>query len=428
MYIPYNKIGQTIALGFPKNSTKIIDFFNSIKVNANCKWISKNKKNVLKKLKQKFNKTPLKVVFYVYENCRWKSQSLYDLMLNDKRFEPLIVVTKNCSKEGNANYQTIEDIKITYNFFKEKGMNVEYGYDIEKDEFIPFEKFNPDIVFYSHPWYVETSQGPVVCSKFALTYYIPYFLPNTSHYIEYDLRFHQYIHKYYVLNNLIKDFYHKKQTRKSNNMVSAGHTQLDYFYLNKPSVPTKRTVIYSPHWTIRGIDNIAYSTFDWNGEAILEFAKSHPEIEWIFRPHPLLYKNLICTHFWSKEQTDNYYNEWKKFAKFSDCGNYLDIFNNSYAMITDCGSFLTEYLLSEKPVIHLVSQNAMEYNDAVKKITKSYYQAHNLSELNNYLEDVIINQNDYKKQDRINVLEELELRNNYCAANILKNIEEELSA
>ena len=63
-------------------------------------------------------------------------------------------------------------------FFKSKGINVQCAYDLENDKFVPFEKMSPkpDIIIYQHPWYVEITQGPVVCSKFALTYYVPYYI------------------------------------------------------------------------------------------------------------------------------------------------------------------------------------------------------------------------------------------------------------
>ena len=151
LYIDYEKIGE--KLGFGKG------FFYNLKVKQNLDYIEKNQKRVLKKLK---NKPVLNVVFYVYDESKWKSQPVYDLMLQDERFIPKIVVTKNCAIEGNANYQTKEDVKKCYEFFKNKGMNVECGYDFDKDDFIPFETFSPDIIIYSHPWYVYKTQGPVM--------------------------------------------------------------------------------------------------------------------------------------------------------------------------------------------------------------------------------------------------------------------------
>lgn len=426
MYIPFDKIGRTLGLFFPKYSYYIIKFFNGLKISANCRYINKNQKTVLKRIKKKFGKEPLKVVFYVYEPCRWKSQSIYDLMAQDERFEPLIVVTKNRLSNQNPNCQSAEDIKNTYQFFKDKNMNVTYGYDIENEQFIPFKNFNPDLIFYSHPWYVETSQGPVVCSKFALTYYVPYFVANTPSDIDYNLRFHQYIHRHYVLNEEIKSEYEKGQERKSNNFAAVGHPQLDFFYLNKENCE-KKYVIYSPHWSILG-ESQSFATFEWNGKYILEFAKKHPEINWVFKPHPLLFKQTIASKFMTQEEVQEYYDSWKSIAKYCDDGNYMSLFKESYAMITDCGSFLTEYFMSKNPVIHLVSPDAWEYNNNVKQIVKSYYQAHNLEELEKYLQEIIIDKKDYKKQERLDLLEKLQLSNNYCAGNIIKNLEQEFSA
>ena len=93
----------------------------------------------------------MKVVFYVYDDTKWKCQSLYDLLDEDKSFEVEILVTKNAAKnKDNPSYQTIEDVKKTYEFFANKKMNVKYAYDIKHNRFIPFEKFNPDIIIYQH--------------------------------------------------------------------------------------------------------------------------------------------------------------------------------------------------------------------------------------------------------------------------------------
>ena len=124
MYIPYDFLYQKTKIKFLK------DFFYRKKIKQNCAYIAKNKKKVLKNLK---NKKTLKVVFYVYDSCKWKCQTIYDEMLKNHKFEPLIVVTKNAAKNlDNPSYQTKEDIFETYNFFKNKKMNVELAYNLEK--------------------------------------------------------------------------------------------------------------------------------------------------------------------------------------------------------------------------------------------------------------------------------------------------------
>ena len=410
MYIDYEKIGEN--LGFGK------EFFYNLKVKQNLAYIEKNQKQVMKKLK---NKTRLNVVFYVYDESKWKSQSVYDLMAQDERFNPLVVATKNCANEGNANYQTIEDVKRCYEFFKNKGMRVEYGYDITGNQFIPFETFAPDIIIYSHPWYVYKTQGPVMCSKFALTFYIPYFIPASEQWHEYGLRFHQYLFRHYVPTDLVTEFYSKNREDGGKSLKVVGHPILDYS-LKKES---PKYIIYAPHWTVCG-DNLRFGTFDWNGGKLLEFAKAHPEMNWVFRPHPLMYKFMQTSGFMSKEEVDKYFKEWEEIGIYSHGGDYTDLFNESYAMITDCGSFLTEYFVTGNPVIHLISDKFAP-NQTIKEIDKTYYSAHNIEELEKHFNDVILNKNDYKKQDRIELLQKFNLKGNSSAKRIVDDILDVLS-
>ena len=208
------------------------------------------------------------------------------------------------------------------------------------------------------------------------------------------------------------------------NLSVAGHPQLDYFYLDTKK-HEKKYLIYAPHWTVCG-NNIRYSTFDWSGREILEYAKKHKGLSWVFKPHPALYRFLFTSGYMTKEEADAYYADWGNFAKIWDEGDYLDLFNDSYAMITDSGSFLTEYLLTGSPIIHLFSSESAERNETVKKICTGYYRVNNLEEMYKTFDDVLIKKNDYKYDLRIKIMEEVQLKNNYCAENIIQDITGEL--
>ena len=399
MYIDYEKIGKILKFGK--------DFFYNKKIEQNLKYIKRNQKEVRAKLR---GKTQLKVAFYVYDSAKWKCQSVYDLMEKDERFSPCIFVTKCNAPKNNFNYQTIDDIRKTYEFFKTKGMKVQCAYDLEKDAFIPFEKMSPkpDIIIYQHPWYVETSQGPVVCSKFALTYYVPYYISDIDNSIEYDLRFHRYIYKYYVPDEIIRKNYAPNMYDKGEKLVVAGHPQLDFYLYNK-NEKEQKYVIYAPHWTVCG-ENLRYSTFDWNGYEILEFAEKHSELNWDFKPHPCLYNFLLKSGYMSKNDADEYYRRWHEIGVVCEDGDYMQLFQQSRAMITDCGSFLTEYFFTKQPCIHLVSEY-FNGNENVNKICETYYNVHNLEEMNKVFEEVLIKKNDKKKQERLELLESLNYPN-----------------
>ena len=428
MYIPYQNLAEIISHFVPINyKKKLLDFACDLKIKQNLAFINKNIHKIKKRLSKKIKTKKLNVAFYVYDETKWKCQSVYDLMESSDYFIPYIFVTKNAAPRNNCNYQTDEDLKKVYDFFKNKSMRVKYAYNIDKQKYIAFEKMNPrpDIIIYQHPWYVETSQGPVVCSKFALTYYIPYYISDTDEWFEYDLRFHKYIYKYFVPSDIVRKNYAKKMSNKGKNLVVTGHPQLDYFYLNKNiENSSKKTIIYAPHWTVCG-ENIRYSTFDWSGKEILEFAKSHDEFNWVMKPHPLLYNFLYQSGYMSKDETDKYFEEWKNIGQIFDSGDYLDLFNQSSLMITDSGSFLIEYFLTGNPCIHLVSEK-FEGNQMVKEICKNYYNTYNKEELFSFFNDIILNNNDYKKNERELLINKLNLKNNYAAQNIIDEIIKDL--
>lgn len=422
MYIPYERIGDIINLCCKNENIK--KYFYDKKVAQNISYISHNKPRVIKKLRQKLaEKRKLNVIFYVYDETKWKCQSLYDLLLNDGRFEVKIIATKSAAiNTDNPTYQSIKDVMKTYEFFKNKGLNVEYGYDIKKNKFIPFKKFNPDIIFYQHPWYVERTQGPVVCSKFAFTAYVPYYFPmeieGIDKKIDYYLRFHKYIERYYALDKMIETKLKTKMDNKGVNVIAVGYPNLDNFAGNEEG----DYVIYSPHWTVGGLGD-QFGTFEWSGRFMLEYAKSHPEIKWVFKPHPLLYKALIDTGMMLKEEAEEYYSSWEKIGTKIEDGDYLKWFKKSKMMITDSCSFLGEYFVTEKPLILLMAETS-QFKSLNHPILKTYYCAKNLDELKDFLKT--LPDNDYMKEKRLEALEKLGLKNNNASQKILSDILEQI--
>lgn len=430
MHVPYEKILNTLALLVPSKYRKSLrEFGGQLKIKSNVAYTLKNKKVVLKQLRKKIKKQKLIVAFYVYDDPKWKCQTLYDLMEKSDYFIPYIHACKNVSPKNYSGYQPPELVNKTYEFFKNKNMRVLYGYDVENEKFIPTENMNPrpDIIFYQHPWYVHTAQGPVVNSKFALTFYVPYFLATSLSPIEYYLRFHKYVQTHYVLNNQIKDYFSQNMENKGSNLKAVGHPQLDYFYLNKDKkYENKNYVIYAPHWSIDNEAILNWGTFLWSGKFMLDFAMKNPQINWVFKPHPGLIQLLRLRHM-SEQDIQQYWKKWAEVGIVCESGDYLDLFMESSAMITDCGSFETEYFMTKKPLIYLKSSNGTPFNPAVQKITENYYKAENVQELERALNTVILEKNDYMKEQRINSLEELGYKDNFAAQNIIDDLKKILS-
>ena len=138
MYIKYLEIFDILALFVPiKIRSCVRNIGYNLKLWQNLSYINKNRPKVLNKLKHKIIQgEKIHVAFYIYDETKWKCQSIYDLMEKSEYFVPHIFVTKNCAPNFNFNYKTKDTVIRTYNFFKQKGLRVHYAYDLNADDFI----------------------------------------------------------------------------------------------------------------------------------------------------------------------------------------------------------------------------------------------------------------------------------------------------
>lgn len=359
----------------------------------------------IKRLKHKIaNHQRIRVAFYVNDS-KWKCQNLYNLLAKSNYYEPFVLVGKECIDAILEKQEKSEIINI-YNFFVAKGMKVFYAYDFRHNVHIPFDEFSPDIVFYSRQFCVDEIYKVKNIANCYLTCYVPYFIPNSPIEIECNFEFHNILWRYFVINEETKSSYSECMNNNGVNLKVVGYPELDKYL--EPSLYKSKFIIYAPHWSL-GNSPLKYATFDWNGKYILEFAKKHPELNWIFKPHPILKNRLLELEIMTEEEVNNYYSEWDKIGMKYEGPDYIDLFKESRLLITDCGSFLAEYMPTKNPVILLKSKNSTPYNFLAKKVTKYYYKAYNLKDLKTLFHKVLLNNEDPIKNKRINMLHDLNL-------------------
>jgi hypothetical protein len=398
-------------------------FCQNIDARKDCKVIQKRYEKLVKKLRDKKGK--LRVLFLVSENSKWKAQSLYDLMAKSEDFEPIIALTV-LNDVHNGHDITRNNLEEDFKFFKAKGMNVVKVYD--KHKYLNLKSFKPDILFYQQPWGIAKIQSPEIVSNFALTYYIPYYVNVYDvQPFDYDELLHKFVYKYYCLNK----WYEKQIKQKSTltNVVGLGHTILDLFQNPESYRHDKQYVIYAPHYSVNHELNenpVNYGTFLQNGELILNYAKKHPEFNWVFKPHPQL-KFALMKIGKTLEEVEKYYNEWEKIGQCCYDSTYVDLFLDSKLLITDCSSFLVEYFCTSNPIVHLISPTCtIKPSNFAGRIFSTFYDIRTDDELLKCLDELLVNNNDYNKDVRLKVLDETGLIKNNAAENILQDISETL--
>ena len=92
-----------------------------------------------------------------------------------------------------------------------------------------------------------------------------------------------------------------------------------------------------------------------------------------------------------------------KNVRYSDGGNYLRDFAESDALIQDCGSFLVDYFYTKKPQCYMLKNKEQineTFSDFGKLCLENVYKAYNSDDIINFINEVVINENDYMKDQR----------------------------
>lgn len=384
-----------------------------------------NYRRVLGRIRRRRGK--VRVIFLIHELAKWKLQGVFDIMRASDVFEPIIALSgadtdwASSRDVVRARHRTMQD------YFDRQKMPWVETYDIEANRCKSLAEFKPDIVFYSQPWGHDIRQFPPVVSRYALTFYVPYFVPNySSLWMEISFMFHCCLTGYFVMNELMSEEYEAYMPKwfRSTRYIPVGHPMLDYFTTHRDDVCKERYVVYAPHWSIPHPNNPNsenYSTFLETGRFVLDYAKKHPEIKWVFKPHPTLRFTLIRTGAWTQEEVDGYYKAWENVGTACYTSEYPAIFMQSRLMITDCGSFLAEFSATGKPLIRLVSPTVKlgvkKFNE---RLFNSFYNVNNLDELKSTLELLIEKGQDPKMDERRKTASEVGILNSHASEKIVQ--------
>jgi hypothetical protein len=358
----------------------------------------------------------LNIIFLVNEKSKWSSQSLYNEFKKESRINVNIAVCEPPYKIFNKRTKTDCFLK-DYDFFKNIDKEAIKLYDEKANKSLSLEGLNADIIFYQQPWGVGRYASKIIGK--ALNAYFPYsFLLTDNNRMHYNLySFHPFLWKYFTQSEEHKNLYLSFDKQAEEKLVVSGYSKLDTYFDNeiiddtnlwkitkKENTYIKR-VIYAPHHSFNKV-SLGLSTFDWNNKYFLTLAKENKDIQWIYKPHPALKHCCIKYKLMSEKEYDDYVTQWNSLAnaKVYDSGNYFDIFKTSDALITDCASFLAEYLPTKKPIIFIDSKKSIGFNPIGEKIIKNYYKASSIEELNDLIKKVIIQGDDYLYEKRMQSL------------------------
>lgn len=377
-----------------------------------------NHKIKLEHLRKKVeNRDRIKVYFMVHDSAVFGASSIYFSMEKSTLFDPYIYVVSR----RDVNYRDfLEDVYRDVTFFEQRGFKVICGYDSDgtpKD----LHNLEIDILFFDLPKLHGMAKSFYNRLEHLnweyLTCYIPYGLNMVdSFYYHYHLEAIRESWRYFA--DCKSDYKRCLADSDFNgfNTVFCGYPKFDDYNIQEGRfIPSKidngkPIVIYAPHHSL-GVSN-NFATFDLYWKTIFEFVKRHKEINYVFKPHPLL-KYQIAARSKSGnisitiDDYNKYLDDWNNLENgiVYETGEYIELFKRSKCMITDCGSFIGEYLPSTHPCIYILNprkKNQLDaYTSVGRNILETYYIVEDRHNLESTMNQIILKDEDPKYEERV---------------------------
>ena len=388
---------------------------------------------VRRRLKRVRGHRKLRVVFVIGDDCKWKGQMVYEAMLESRFYDPYIAPTVMDLGWIDDEKQP-ERLQKCRDFLAGKDNRLLDACDVIEGKAMPrpLREFSPDIVIYQQPWGMAEEQAPIAVSEYALTFYMPYYIAAIGEtWNMHGAPLFKILYGHFIENEDFLRYFKSMETKwhVGSTMFPCGCPFREEIWRMAGCREKENCVIYAPHWSFEnaeGNGKAGWSTFLTTGEPMLAFAKLHPEIKWIFKPHPMLRIKLEESKVWSKEKIDAYYGEWEKLGEACYSGDYIPLFYRSRAMITDCLSFLSEYLILDRPLIRLEPQKAPFVAPPARKKFDAMYHVNDVTSMLETFDTVLVKNMDPMKETRHKVIHEIGLDRNDISIQIIQTLDKVL--
>ena len=152
-------------------------------------------------------------------------------------------------------------------------------------------------------------------------------------------------------------------------------------------------------------DTLSFSNFERYAEYFLALPDKHPELDFVFRPHPFLFTVMSHPSKWGQAKVDDWIARLKAHTnvRWCDEGDYFPAFASCDAMVHDCGSFLAEWFYTGKPCCFMLktpSDIDAKFTPLGKECLSNCYLAYDKAAIEEFLRDIVEGGSDPKAAAR----------------------------
>lgn len=376
-----------------------------------------------------------RAVFFVTSASMFPARPLFDAMLEDASFDPHVVVIPDLrwhdGKFASAMEACRDDLSSS---IPDERLSL-----ATQDEFgmWPDVLASADIVCYPSPYELSSFR------------YNPHyavgreFLPICANYGFYRSIYdrqvmggqsYAYMWKAFFECEATAAEYREHSAIGGTNVDVVGYVKMDALARVEPEPHSRRRVLVALHHSVEGGTNkmLSLANFVRYADFFLSLPDRHPEIDFVFRPHPFLIMVMSRKSQWGETRTKRYFEELKAKPNviWSEGGDYFREFAESDACIQDCGSYLVEYFYTKKPccyMLHSSDDIDAKFAPLGKECLANCYIAYDTDAIDRFIRDVVVAGNDPKKPAREALAEKVMVNYPHAAEVALEHIKEAVS-
>lgn len=296
---------------------------------------------------------------------------IYQRMLENPRFEPTVISIPR-RLTGETEYSGEERVSEFYD-----NLGIEHLRFNFEDSNVGLEKLRdlaPDYVFLNYPWQRNYQPGyrAEQLSEFTKVCQVPYYsfaLVNepgedgVAPYL-YTQRSHQLSSLIFTQDAAVVEAY-SRTSRGNSHVHLTGSPKLDSLVSRAVATPHDRYTLvwaphhsYSPHW-------LNFGTFASMHQQMLDFAKTHQDIDIVMRPHPFMFGTLVERNVIAEPELSRWLEDFNLLpnTRIETGGDFASLFMSCDLLLTDGISFIGEYpMITNRPAVFLENKDHWKFS------------------------------------------------------------------
>lgn len=324
---------------------------------------------------------PVRVAFLVHNFEAWGAlRSVFRAMQVDPRFAPVVFSLPRLFP-GARRY---EGENLTSARLSDDGVpHIRLNDPVPIKDLDRIKSFEPEAIFRQSHWQIDIPSAFKTRNlTFAKQYYVAYAIGPISAEAgggriartPKDL-----CERQFLASEVTRDVMLEQDRLNGLRLVVTGHPKVGEVLAATPAWPiasgNETRVIWSAHHSI-GTHWSNYGVFPKVYDEMLALAKRRPDIDILFSPHPGLLTRIEAMEGEARQRVDSFFAEWNSLPNTGNLydGRYQGPFQACDLLIIDGMSFLIEFQLVGKPIIHLSRPDRAPLNALGELVIKGAHE------------------------------------------------------